>query len=169
MERNTLLLIIVGIVIGGIVAPLLLRPPEGSRPKLLVEDADDVSELSWGRIPIEPRTIPRPLIEYPNAVSPRPLVKAPLELEEKAGAVLARPLIEYSNSAFSFILEGLPNPPAALPRPVVEYANSGSVFALQPLTGVDFSQVMPRPLVEGANAGWIMSLNPPGGLLEMNK
>jgi len=106
------------------------------------------------------------LVEYLNAASTGPLIKAPSELEEKAGAILARPLIEYSNSALSVVLETLPAALTALPRPLIEYSNSSLVFALEELTGADLSQVQPRPLVEYANAGWIMSLSPPVELLE---
>jgi len=106
------------------------------------------------------------MVEYPNATSTYPLTKAPSELEEQASAVLPRPLIEYSDSALSAVLQEPSVSFVALPRPLVEYSNSGLVFALEPPSGAYFSQVQPRPLVEYADGGWITSLSPPLELLK---
>jgi hypothetical protein len=162
LNRNILLLIIAGIV----AAIVILLWPKLPSLEPVVEREDEGLKLSLSPMPKPPTATPRPFIEYPNTTSTYPLTKAPSELEEQASAVLPHPLIEYSDSTLSGVLEALPSPLAALPRPLVEYANSGSVFVLGQPTGADFSQVQPHPLVEYADAGWIKGLSPPLGLLK---
>jgi hypothetical protein len=106
------------------------------------------------------------LIEYPNTASTRALIRVPSELEEQASTTTPRPLIEHSNNALSIGLEEPEVRPVTLPRPLIEYANSGATFALEPLTGVDLSQVQPRPLVEYADGGWALTLSAPTELLQ---
>jgi len=161
----------------------------------IVEGADAVwkPDLGLSPMPIKLKAISRPLIEYPDAASTRSLIES-MELERGAMA-LPRPLIEHSNSAINFALEGpqtspivLPKPlveypdsalavaleelkttPTTLPRPLVEYAGGAIVFALeQPPQGLISSatQAEPRPLVEYADTGWSGGLSPPSGLLK---
>lgn len=195
MKAEDIVLLLIVIVVGAAVWCFVLKlSPCKPVCKVVVEDADAIWEPDSGLSPLlkEPKALPRPLIEYPNAASTHPLIESSklgkkakvflrplieyansaisfaLEKPRTSTAVLPRPLIEYSDSTLAMALEGPEIPPTTLPRPLVEYSDSVVVFVLEQPTGADllFAQVQPRPVVEYADAGWSGSLSPPLGLLK---
>jgi hypothetical protein len=169
MKIGNIILLLVGIAVGAMVWCCVLKLPPCSRAEPIVEDADTVKKLDLTPIPIKPKALPRPLSEYPNAGSSFLLIEPASQLQREASKVLSRPVIEYSDSAFSLALEEPQTSPVVLPRPVVEYSDSAITLALEsPSQELIFSaaQADPRPLVENADAGWSEGLSPPIGLWE---
>lgn len=171
MKSEEIIILLVIVVVGAAVWCFILKqwPCQPAREPI-AEDADTVWKPDPGLnpMPIKPKTLPRPLAEYPDAGLSYPLIEPPPQLQREASRVLSRPIIEYSNSAFSFALEEPQTPPVVLPRPLVEYADSAIAFALEepPQELISSTaQAEPRPLVESADAGWSGSLSPPFGLL----
>lgn len=164
--KGTDVILLVAIVVAGILVWcfVLRLPPCSPGAEPIVEDAY-VGKVGLSPLLEQPRAVPRPLIEYLNAVLSVSLIEPRID----ASRVLPRPLVQYSESAFNIVLQEPPTSPMILPRPLIEYSSRATVFTLEQLADLSFACVQPRPSVEYADAGWSQGLSPPSQLLEQEE